>query len=94
MCRLNYHMKQMEHFDFSAPAEVFSGGGRKQKNPQMTYRRFPTGADAIRFSVESQSADKLAFTVVEANDARFGAAEIRSLYESSEYPLRRSVAGK
>ena len=77
----------MEHFDFDAPADVFVGEYRRGRNQRMTYRRFQRGAHAIRYAMEGQAAEKLAGTIVEADESRFGAAEIRSLYESDDCPL-------
>ena len=85
-------MRVMEHFDFHEPADVFIGGGRLGKRSWVAHRRFPSGAEAIRFAIELQSADKLAATVVEVEEVRLGAAEIRSLYESADYPLPRRQA--
>ena len=82
----------MENFKFEEPADVFVGGGRLSKRYPMAYRRFATGAEAIRYAVELQSEEKLAATVVEMEEARFGAAEIRTLYESAGYPLPRRQA--
>ena len=82
----------MEHFNFKQPADLFVGGGRLNRRSPMVYRRFSSAAEAIRYAIELQSADKLATTVVEAEDARFGAAEIRSLYDSADYPLPRRHA--
>jgi hypothetical protein len=82
----------MEHFNFNEPADVFVGEGRLGKRSRMAYRRFPSGAEAIRYAIELQSADKLAATVMEVEEVRFGAAEIRSLYESADYPLPRRQA--
>ena len=82
----------MEHFGFNEPADVFVRGRRLNNRSRMVYRRFPCGAEAIRFAIEMQSPDKLAATVVEVEEARFGPAEIRSLYESADYPLPRRQA--
>ncbi len=82
-------MSIMEHFRYSDPADVFVGGGRLRKGHLVAYRRFPTGAEAVRFAIETQSTEKLADTVVESDDVRFGAAEILDLYDSDEYPLPR-----
>ncbi len=87
-----HHIKAMQHFDFKEPAEVFVGGGRLTKRFPMVYRRFRRGEDAIRYAVEMQSAEKLAVTVVQVDEARFGADEIRSLYDSEDYPLSRRQA--
>ena len=79
------HIQNMDQFDFNAPAEIFSGTGRWASRRPMTYHRFSTGAEAIRFAMEVQTAEMLAGTVMEAGEARFGAAAIRALYESFEY---------
>jgi hypothetical protein len=79
----------MEHFDFSAPAEVFAVGGRSKRRHPMTYRKFSTGAEAIRHAIEVLGDEMLGGSIVETDEARFGAAEIRTLYECSDYPLPR-----
>jgi len=56
----------------------------------MTYHRFSTGAEAVRYAMEVLPAEVLFGTVMEVCDSRFGAAEIRRLYESPAYPLPRS----
>jgi hypothetical protein len=55
----------------------------------MTYRRFDSGAGAIRFAIEQLPSDMLFGTVLEVNEERFDATQIRSLYESQAYPLPR-----
>jgi hypothetical protein len=84
----------MTHFDFNAPAEVFAVTGRRERRHRMTYRRFQTGAEAIRHAMEVLSAEALGGTIVETDEERFGAAEIRTLYESSDYPLARRKASR
>lgn len=83
-------MIRMESFDFNAPAEIFASKSRGVSRRPMTYRRFATGAEAIRYAMEVLSVEMLAGTVMEASTARFGAAEIRKLYDSPEYPLQRA----
>lgn len=83
----------MEHFDFYEPAAVGVGAGRPGKRSRMACRRFPSGAEAVRYAIELQNADKLAATVVEVEEVRFGAAGTRSQYESAACPLpRRQVS--
>jgi hypothetical protein len=79
----------MDNFDFDAPAEIFASRGRRASPRSMTFHRFSTGAEAIRHAMEVLPPDVLAGTVMESNEERFGAAEIRSLYESPKYPLPR-----
>jgi hypothetical protein len=82
----------MEYFHYDAPAEVFVGRGRHGQRNKMSYQRFSTGAEAIRHVIEVQHADMLAGTVVEVDEVRFGADDIRDLYESLDYPLPRRSA--
>jgi len=82
-------MNIMENFNYDEPADLFVGGGRLSKRYPMAYRRFATGAEAVRFAMERQGSDKLSGTVVEVDETRFGGDEIRSLYESADYPLPR-----
>ena len=81
----------MENFNYDEPADVFVGGGYVKNRRQLGYRRFPTGAEAVRFVMELQGAEKLADTVLESDDARFPADAIRVLYESADYPLTRRL---
>jgi len=55
----------------------------------MTYRKFETAAKAIRYSIEELPCASLPGTILEANEERYHHREIRKLYESSAYPLRR-----
>ena len=84
------HMSNMQQFDFNAPAEVFAHAGRGTRRFPMTYRKFTTGAEAVRHAMEGMSADTLKGAVLESDDARFDAAGIEALYRSSDYPLQRS----
>ncbi len=79
----------MTDFDYDAPAEVFACRSRGSSPRPVTYRRFASGAEAVRFAVEELPADLLFGTVIEANEQRFEAAQIRKLYESTAYPLQR-----
>ncbi len=58
----------------------------------MTYHRFPSMAEAVRYAVEVLSPETLFGTIMEVDGVRFGAAEIRRCYESADYPLQRSAA--
>lgn len=82
----------MEHFDFIAPAELYVAVGRGLRPRGVTYKRFATGAEAIRYAIETIGSDKLGATVVEAGDARWTADEIRQLYLRADYPLPRAIA--
>lgn len=55
----------------------------------MTFRRFATGAEAIRYAMEVLDAESLGGAIVETDQARLGAGKIRELYDCSDYPLPR-----
>jgi hypothetical protein len=86
-----HHIWNMNDFDYDAPAEVFACKSRGASPRPVTYRRFDSGAEALRFAIEVLPADVLFGTVVEANDNRFDAKQIRNLYDSKRYPLQRQT---
>jgi hypothetical protein len=55
----------------------------------LAYRRFDTGAAAIRFAIEELLPAELAATVLVVNGDRHEPAAIRALYAAAAYPLRR-----
>jgi len=55
----------------------------------MTYRRFPTSAEAIKYAVEALKADSLASAALVIGEDRYNGAEIRELYDDKQYPLSR-----
>ena len=75
-------------FDYNAPAEVFAGRSMRGPRP-MRYQRFETGAEALRFAIEVLPRANLLGAILEANERRYWHAEIRRLYDSSNYPLPR-----
>ena len=44
----------MPVFDYAAPAEIFGSGGFSRRRHPIPYRRFDTGAEAVRFAVEEE----------------------------------------
>lgn len=85
-------MSRMSAFDFSAPAEIFASKGRGASRRPMTYHRFPSMAEAVRYAVEVLAPEMLFGAIMEVDGARFGAADIRRCYESADYPLQRRAA--
>jgi hypothetical protein len=84
--------RDLTGFDFSAPAELFPSRSKKGRG-RVTYKRFDTAAEALRFAVEEMPAPALLGAYLESEETRFGEQEMRSLYESAAYPLkRRAVA--
>jgi len=57
----------------------------------ISYRRFATAADAIRFAVEDFTAIRTLGAWMQVGDERFSSDDIRRLYESSSYPRRRRL---
>lgn len=80
--------KQNGNFDYNASAEVYAGRNMRRSGG-MKYRRFDTGAEALRYAIEVMPAQNLAGVVIEADEKRYGHEEIRKLYEAREYPLER-----
>jgi hypothetical protein len=79
----------MEPFDYSLPAELFTGRRKGGARRRLGYRRFATAAEAIRFAVEDFPAIRALGAWMQVGDARFDGDDIRRLYESDGYPLRR-----
>jgi hypothetical protein len=78
----------MPDFDYDAPADLFPSRSRRANRP-VSYRRFDTAAEAIRFAIEQMPAEYLSGTVLEVSEERMGGARIRELYDSAAYPLMR-----
>ena len=76
-------------FDYAAPAELFAGASRGFSRRPVQYRRFPSGAEAVRYAIEVLPAELLVGAVLEVDEDRFDGKQIRDLYDSQEYPLRR-----
>jgi len=78
-------------FDYDAAAELFTAkrvGGAKRP---LDYRRFPTAAEAIRFAMEQLADMRKLAAYIQVGDRRLDSDEIRRLYESDDYPLRRQT---
>jgi hypothetical protein len=70
--------------DFGAPSGVFLAlGTRRFRHTALSYRRFGTLRDAIRFVVEEAPASLRAY--IEVEDRNIEKPEIRQLYESDGY---------
>ena len=80
----------LSKFNYRAPAELFPSRIRKSRQ-LVKYRRFDTAADAIQFAMEELPAPALLGAVIEINERRLSHADIRELYESPDYPLKRQA---
>jgi hypothetical protein len=80
----------VDKFDYQAPAELFPTRNRKIPT-KVKYRRFERAADAIRFAIEELPAPLLLGAFIEVDDGRLGHKDIRELYDSADYPLKRAL---
>jgi hypothetical protein len=80
---------RIEDFDYSVPAEVFAL--KRNKYGPVTYRRFKTAAEAIRYAVEDLSQLLLDGTFIETEAERLDGRTIKQLYGGVGYPLKRAV---
>ena len=81
----------MGNFNYSGSAELYTVDKRRAGRHSMTFRRFETAAKAIRYSIEELPDASLPGTILEVNEERFHYKEIRKLYDSHAYPLRRRI---
>lgn len=81
----------MDKFDYAAPAELFPSRNRKVAS-KVKYRRFDKASEAIRFAIEELPEPQLLGACIEINERRFGHQEIKALYASPEYPLKKKKA--
>lgn len=76
-------------FDYQVAAEVFMTKAKFSRRPPITYRRFATAAEAVRFAMEELPAALLVGVILEVDGDRFDHAGIQELYTSTAYPLAR-----
>jgi len=79
-------------FDYNAEAELFPSRYGKSRRHAIAYKRFGHASDAIRFAIEELGPEFLLGAYLEVDEERYNGGEIRRLYESIDYPLRRSAA--
>lgn len=56
----------------------------------MTYKRFASASEAIRYAVEDLEPALLHGAVMEIDEERFDGRQIQGLYASADYPLKRN----
>ncbi len=79
----------MAGFNYGAEAELFPTRGRFSKRQPVTYKRFATAAEAVRYAIEDLHPDLLVGAYLEVDEERFDARGIRDLYASDDFPLPR-----
>ncbi len=77
-------------FDYEAPAEFYGWRTHGQLRGAVTFRRFDSGAEAVRHAMEEVPSAALGGCVIEVKRKRFRGNEIRALYLSSKFPLGRA----
>jgi hypothetical protein len=75
----------MSTFDYTAPAELFAA----QSRSGLRYQRFTQAADAIRYAIEKLPPKVFAASSIQVDDERYNSEQIRALYDSEHYPLKR-----
>ena len=76
-------------FDYAASAELYLPKRKRGSRQPLSYRRFATAADAIRFAVEEIPALRTLGAWMKVGNERFNSDDIRRLYETTSYPRRR-----
>jgi hypothetical protein len=84
----------MAAFDFGALAELYPCKGRGGARSPVTYHRFETAAEAIRFAIEELSPMLLNGAILEVDEERYHKDEIRAFYDSKEFPLSKRANGR
>jgi len=82
-------VRNLTGFDYGAPAELYPSRIKKGRG-RITYKRFNTAAEALRFAIEEIPSSVLLGAYLEVNEARFSDQEIRALYDADAYPLKRA----
>jgi hypothetical protein len=77
------------NFDFELEAELYPPRTGKFGR-RFRYRRFDSAAEAVQFAIEQLPAAVLAAAFIEVGDDRLDCTQIRRLYDSPGYPLKRS----
>ena len=78
-------------FDYGLPAELFMAKRKRGARSRLISRHFATAAEAIRFAVEDFPAIRALGAWMEVGSERFGGEDIRRLYDSHHFPLRRRI---
>jgi hypothetical protein len=92
----------MAIFDYSTEAELspiasemgLLPAGRRRTRQPVGFGRFARAADAIRFAIEELPPELLLAAQLKVAEESFNGDGIRRLYESTEYPLSRRIAGR
>ena len=92
ICRYMPADRETATFDYGVPAELFIGKRKAGARQPLTYRRFATAAEAIRFAVEELPAVRALGAWMQVGDKRFDADNIQRLYQRNDFPLQRRLS--
>ena len=84
--------REIPTFDYGVPAELFMGKRKGRPRQRLSYRRFATAAEAIRFAIEELRAVRALEAWMQVGDERFDGDDIQRLYQSDDYPLQRRLS--
>ena len=76
---------EMTDFNFNLLAELYQAANTHRRKG-CSYRRFDTAAEAIRFAIEDLSSSALSGCILEVDEERLGAKELKELYASPDFP--------
>ncbi|WP_292533768.1 hypothetical protein [Methylocystis sp.] len=79
----------MDAKDYRTEAVLFFSKAANSKYKSLMFRRFTRASEAIRYAVEELAPKALASCSLEVDEQHFFGREIRPLYDSADYPLRR-----
>lgn len=80
----------MTDFDYEVPGEFYSRKHQGMKPTGLTYQRFKTAAEAIRFAMEALPPAALNSSMLEAGGDRYRGKDLKALYADPNYPLPRA----
>jgi hypothetical protein len=84
----------MDAKDYRTEAALFFNKTPKAKSKSLVFRRFSHAAEAIRYAVEELAPTALNSCSLEVNEQHFFGREIRPLYDSAAFPLRRRTKAR
>ena len=79
----------MDAKQYRTEAALFFSKAANSNSKSLNFRRFAHASEAIRFAVEELTPRALASCSLEVDEQHFFGREIRPLYDSEDYPLRR-----